>query len=433
MQDIDFDEIDRAVSAASGSTPDPAATPRSAPQPSVRPERSMPRFERSPSEQHVATQQPSLRPVAQPIETVSEPEPETEPEPVAQPEQQTVAASPAARRSSGRFMDVVHPSSDMRPAHSVKPVISPSPSFVAEQKVPEPVVAPSNPFPSYEAPLQEEPEQQDIQDSASSSFHWPDPIDLDIAEPVEADSNTLTEEPVVDLSDGLSVPSAAPVAEIAPEPAAPHTPEEDQLDDDEIDAIMSAPLESPFLTDAKVEKRPLGAFSNAEATAPSEEPELSEPETTIDTDELDMSLDAPEPEASEAPEEPAPEMPRELHEDVLLLDAHTTETTVETEEPAPAVKSLTSVLETPNDAAKPVVAVTDVPVGPTSISQQYKEQPSSATHAGVSIYDTDTYHQPLTHPPKKRSSLLVIVWIIAIALVGGGLGLGLYLARPMLS
>lgn len=430
MQDIDFDEIDRAVSAAAGTTPDPAAAPQPAPQPSARPERSAPRFDRQPSVQHVATQQPSLRYVATAVETVQEPapEPEAEPTPSEQPVQPS--ASPAARRSSGRFMDVVHPSSDMRPAHTVKPVISPSPSFVIENTARTAPAPTPTPTPSFEAPVEPVQDDQDDDDTSLASFHWPDPIDMDLSEPEAPKTEVPAEEPVVDLTSGLSVPSAAPVAEIAPEPEAPHTPEEDQLDDDEIDAIMSAPLESPFLSDAKVEKRPLGAFSGAETVAPSEELVPSEPATEVNTDELDLSLDEP---AKEAPEEPVHEMPRELHEDILLLDAHTTDAADDLAEPEAAVKPVATVLETPNDAVKPVAPVTDVPSGPTSISQQYKEQPSSTAHAGVSIYDTDTYHQPLTHPPKKRSSVLIIVWIIAIALLGGGLGLGIFLALPMLT
>ena len=86
MKDLDFDELDRAVNSAIN--PQPAA----------------------PAE-----------PVAEP------PAPETEPavEPVTEPPAPTPVVSspsPAARRSSGRFMDVVHPSSDMRAKANETPV-----------------------------------------------------------------------------------------------------------------------------------------------------------------------------------------------------------------------------------------------------------------------------------------------------------------------
>lgn len=141
MTDFDFDELDRAVNGALGG--DPIDTP------AVRPEG--------------------------PQRTAPQPEPRdvVVPRPV-----QT--AAPAMRRNGGRFMDVVHPSSDMR-TRSNEPV--------------------------------------NIQPLAPEKS----------AGPVE---------------------SAAPAT-----PAPPNSPLTAEL---EFEETWQAPLDSPFLPDAQVQKRPLG-------------------------------------------------------------------------------------------------------------------------------------------------------------------------------
>lgn len=255
MQDIDFDEIDRAVSSTMGTKPAPASVPvNDAPAPAA---------------------------------------PATD------------EGTPATRRSSGRFMDVFHPSSDMRPAVPERsaPRQSETPVRTAE---PAPVTPPA---------------------PATNDDAWPDPLDFhgfkDESEP------------------------EAPAAEEAP-----------------------APLESPFLSDAKVEKRPLGAFSAVESamSAPATEP-------------------TPEPEAPAAPvTEPAPEMPVEA--------------------PAPVEEVPSSI--------------------PASITQQYKEQPSTTDQPSGAIFDTEAYHQPLAHPTKSKSGLWVVLWIVGLIVVGGGLGAAVY-------
>lgn len=262
MQDIDFDEIDRAVSSATGGkTDDAAPTPRD--------------------------------------NTVP------------------VKAAPAARRSSGRFMDVVHPSSDMRS----------SPAERSQPRSEEPVAA-ETPAPTAETTA------------------WPDPLDFH----------------------GFK-------SDDTPEEAETLTPEK--------------PLESPFLSDAKVEKRPLGAFSAVESTPAQESPvEEVAAEEPANPEEEPALLEAPETE---------------------LLEATTEETPVETE---PAVEE---------------------PIGPTSITQQYKEQAPAEDQTSGAIYDTEAYHQPLAHPVKKKSGALVVVWVLVLLLLGGGVGAAVYfIVLPML-
>lgn len=304
MQDIDFDEIDRAVNSITSAHTE--AQVRTAP---------------------VVDTQPIVR------ETVA-----------AAPAPTPVVASPAVRRSSGRFMDVVHPSSDMRPGLSARPAAPSAPSLHREEIVErhEDSIGRSEPTAV-----------------SSSAFHWPDPV------------------------------SEVPVASV-PVP----TPEEVPPQVDEEDDAVS--LESPFLTDAKVAKRPLGAFSEVEtspsvfeSSAPSPEEQLLEQPSALQ----------PTEQTSEQP----PELPVVPEDDLDLAVS----TTVAEETPAVQVAETTL-------------------TGPTSIIQQYKEQPRVEGEPSGAIFDTEAYHQPLAHATKKRSGILVAVWVIALILVGGGIGAGVY-------
>jgi hypothetical protein len=292
MQDIDFEELDRAVSSTMGPSDSTSQEERVA----------------------ISTQPPEVK-------TVS---------------------TPAARRSSGRFMDVVHPSSDMRNTSTER----------------------SAPRISEPAPIRE----AESAPERDTSTDWPDPLDFHGFTGDEANNDE-------------------PISE---------TPAVEEPKDDE-----SQPLESPFLTDAKVEKRPLGAFSD------------SEPVPSI-SDELAKAEDAPteEPELLlEASDEP-------------LLEAKNEE--AETKEVELAESETPEVEETP--APKE-----DIPTGPSSITQQYKEQPSTTSQPSGAIYDTEAYHQPLAYPAKKKSGAIVVLWIIGLIIIGGGIGAAVYFfVLPML-
>jgi hypothetical protein len=185
-----------------------------------------------------------------------------------------------------------------------------------------------------------------------------------------------------------------------------------------------APLSSPFLTDAKVEKRPLGSSLPTTMAVP---PTTSESETTTSVvDDSAAQLPA-------MPSEVESQMPEELQGDLIAVEAdthmgmpktdesHPLETTAEPKKEekkleAPAAPIL---LEEPHSAE-------EKPAGPPSIPQQYREEPNSGEKESGAIYDTDTYHQPLAHPAKKKSGWMWVLWIVIILLVGAGGGAALY-------
>jgi hypothetical protein len=336
MKDLDFDELDRAVnSLISGGQPS------------------------------VATPEPVLN---VPTTLVSNDAPSQPP----------VAPAPsqplAARRSSGRFMDVVHPSSDMRSSAPVA-VVAPV-SRIA------PTIAPVA-TPSVSTPVPVEP--------TTPKSEYPDPIDFQGFNPGVAPTPT---------------PEVAPVA---------HEDEDSDITKiaDDITASLgkdtTTPLESPFIADAKVEKRPLGAFSgdisvDAAVTEPVEEeptPSVELPvESKDDSDDHPIEKDVP--------------LPAELQNDLLSIEAN--------ENPVAA----------PEAVFTPPAASTDVPVGPTSISQQYSEKPSTGDQPVPTMFAAEAYKKPAAHP-KKKSGWFVVLWIGLLIIVGGGIGAAVYFfVLPML-
>lgn len=300
MSDFDFDELDKAVAGA------------------------------------LETDTPSTS-QANATRDVGAPEPVKDaptPEPVKQP-----VTPPAIRRASGRFMDVVHPSSDMR---------SSRPGFTA------PAAKPVN-----------ERESNDEDELIEAKL---------ISDPSELDS----------LSE-----SSSPVGE------------------------WSKPLESPFLPDTKVEKRPLGGNAEAETFASLFEATNNEP-----------LLEAPDEPRLEATTMPDP-IDFAAHSMALPSENEDTGATEEAEEPSDA-EEVSAEVPTAEKAEEPVTAVEPVgPVGPTSITQQYTEQQSTEEPSGA-IYDTENYHQPLAHDGKKHSSVWTILGIILLVLLGAGAGVAFY-------
>jgi len=323
--DFDFDELDKAVTGAIGSDTETDET-------------SDVSFSSATIEDAPRTSEPAM------VSSLPAP---SEPPKVA----------PAARRSSGRFMDVVHPSSDMR-SRTSPAVFEPTKPLV--QSFTPPV-----------AKIEEQPQAQvsDVEDDA----------DIDA------------------LSDSLN----AAVGE------------------------WSKPLESPFLADAKVEKRPLGGvgpeptFSLLEA--PEDELKLEAPE-----EELLLEATLPDPidfaahaAAAELASEKEDTGSMAIFEEVP--EEHSFEKPVEREEK-----------KTTPELAAPAVIKEEAPVGPTSITQQYIEQ-ANTTQVSGAIYDTENYHKPLSPVAKKKSGAWTILWILLLVILGAGAGVAFYLfVLPML-
>lgn len=264
-------------------------------------------------------------------------------------------------------MDVVHPSSDMR-----VPFVPPRPS-VREAADIQPVVAPE---PASEpAPASQEP-------AVTPATAWPDPLDF---HGFNMTDNAQDATPTSTNQDDIKTQFDSASSEAA----------SDQL----------APLESPFLADAKVEKRPLGAFADSIATPAADEPQLPDEAPSSDND-RPIETDTP--------------LPAELQDNLLSIESNEDTASVATET-APV---------TPAFPPAAPVASPDVQI---SIAQQYVEQPSTGDKPAGSIFDVDSYHKPIAHPKKHKSGWMVALWIVLLLILGVGAGAGFYFyILPML-
>lgn len=363
MKDLDFDELDRAVSSLMTSTT------------KGKPEH---------TEDTVLTIAPTLSTNNAPAfpaqqSEISSPAATSTPSAPSTP-------SPAARRS-GRFMDVVHPSSDMKSAAAARRVSREGVSIAAPDGVApvDPVSTPEPATTSYDA----EPDTTSVlPETETATASWPDPIDFHSTTPTD-NAPAVTEEPEPAVVEPRET-EQAPIAN---------------------DTDMSEPLQSPFLSDAKVEKRPLGAFAITEPTAATESAVAPVEDTPVAED-----TSVAQETTAEADPEPPVALPEELKSDIVAIEADTA-----------AADSPEQPVANTADIPMSAPVVTPAPtVGPTSIKQQYKEEPSSTPADHAPIYDSASYTQPLAHPAKKKSGWLVVLFIVLLILIGAGAGAAIY-------
>lgn len=246
--------------------------------------------------------------VVQQEEEVVEPTPTPNPEPsiVSMPVQPPSASViPAAQRpSSGRFMDVVHPSSDMK-------VSVPPPRDPAVEPTPNP-----EPLPIVAAPVQELP--------------------------------------AVDVE-----------------------------------------LSSPFLPDAKVEKRPLG-----DPTAPAKE--------------LDY-------------------IPNDISEEIVAINSEAV-TTEEASKSTQNILDATKIEPVVSEVDQQLQAIESAQVQTVSGDEAAALRAVESVDASVvpaadpqgAIFDVEEYHQPLAHPAKQKSGWGVVIVIVVIIVLAAAVGAGAY-------
>ncbi len=360
MQDLDFDELDKAVNSLVQNTI-PTLTPDSEPQDTILDlgsgKISMPDM----TTQSVITPISNATPVQSPL---------------------------AGRRSNGRFMDVVPPSSNTR----VNPTM---PERVSRQGVTlDPI---DNNLPMIPADESLPAVADDVKNT-----QWPDPINF------QSNNQDQSSEPVKEDNEDADI---------------------DRISNDidnTINQSLNEPQDSPFLSGAKVDKRPLGAFS-------------SDQPAQIVSESVDKPLEHTDLAQDTQPQtEIASVIPAELHPDLLSIESDSTTVPdvpgmhdVNQFKPEPSVVavSTSSVVNTTVVAAAPVVEAsvsTNQPEGPVSITQQYSEQPSTGDQTTGAIYDTDSYHKAILAPTKKKSGWMIVLWITVLVVVGAGAGAAVY-------
>ncbi|MEI6054151.1 MAG: hypothetical protein WCQ49_02150 [Candidatus Saccharibacteria bacterium] len=299
MQDLDFDELDKAVNSLmpkSKSASDDSLTPSSSSAPVT------------------STDGPITAPIA-PVTVVSTPP----------------ALNTVERPSTGRFMDVVHPSSNMR-ANINLPQRQASTAQTPRSDDNKPV-APIISAPQYSPPV-----------------------------------TSTTQPPAINNWAGLSgyqEPNEVP--------------------------------ESPFLPEAKVEKRPLGAFSDEAVSSTAIGETKSEQINALDDQTIEKTKPVETVDLSKS-------LPDELDDSLLNVESSSS---------------------THSNAAE--LAVNPLSkLSNDSINQQYTEKPTSTIKDSTSIYDTSSYNKAVVSKPKKKSGWLMVLWIVLLLIAGVGAGVGFY-------
>lgn len=292
--------------------------------------------------------------------------------------------SPVARRaSSGRFMDVMHPSSDMRNTPPVRTprqqsVTTPSPvdASTAPISAPSPVpVAPSSVFAANSPSVASEPLV--VSDSADVTGAV-DPIDFSVGY-----GNNNPTQPLADQDSSNSFatdPSSNPdpIENILDEIPTADEIEADALPKTEMESLgvdyaeEPARADSPFLPDAVVEKRPLGSTSEVNS----------------------LMQEA-------ASFEEAPALPVDLASNPDVIP----------ESPVGVVASEPKSLPKDPLPAKSQVVPNSQPAATNS------DAPSS-------IFDTPATSSPVVK--KKKTGLKVVLWIAILALLGASVGAAVY-------
>lgn len=302
-----------------------------------------------------ASATPSLEPAAAPTTSAAIAS--------APPASQARPASLATKRR-GQFMDVMHHSAKMTTGTrgvSATPQLSRhgvslAPSSDAIKPEPAADASASTPATSLAPPAVPE---------------WPDPIDL-VIEPEPAN-----------ITPEVSEAPAEPVIE---------------------------PLSSPFLPDAKVEKRPLGS-------AP-----------TIDADVAATAV-APVP-PSESEDAEAASLPIELSGGVLAVESSEAVAEKTPESDAALIPEPSAVPQPPAVPLAPSEAPATEPVvhpsGPASIPPQYKTERTSEPAEHSALYDTVSEAHGAALSSKKKNGWLVPFAIVGFIILGCAGGVAAY-------
>lgn len=362
MTELDFDELDKAVNSLMGD--------KKPGEPVVGKDDSD--LNAAPAQPVVSPQPPVDTPGSEPIAKASA----DTPAPAApEPEASRVAAPPAASiatKRRGQFMDVMHPSADMKSTgRTARPTARVSRQGVAVAPNPDSAGAPASQEVSTTQTM--EPVTSPVTEKSTSD--WPDPIDT--ATPVAPDASAVT-------------------ATENPEP--PVTPPELNMAD-----TSTNPLDSPFLPDAKVEKRPLGQ------TQP-----IEQPDTNVDSQ-------------TEYTPESSADLPDELSGGVLAVesnDLHADDTSTKAPQETPPVTPAEQSAE-PQPAAIADLPDDTIPVQ-ASIPPQYKPDDSEAEPAEHSALYDEVSNAHAAKPPKKKHGWVIMLAIIGLVLLGCAGGVAVY-------
>ncbi len=373
MKDIDFDELDRAVSSVLG--------------------------QQGPKKDDGVTTAQTVT-AEEPVETTSAPDAEAPVETTPPVEEQPAAsATPLAVKRRGKFMDVMHPSADMTsatPTAPVKPrtssVLQPlSDNVTPEAPAPEAAEAPAGS--SVVEPTAELDESHALigAEPAPVENLLPEHAGEDAAEATQSSEATSTEEvssePVA-ATEPMQQEATEPVKSLYVDPLDLAKPDEQPAeevegsDNQQSEEASEEQSGTPFLPDAQVDKRPLGAFGEAENTS-AEAPVAAPEQAAQSTDNTQAS--------------PAVPLPRELQPDVVEVES----------------------------------AAQDAETSPVPLTSEVKaDEVDDGRVEGHPLFDTSTYHEPIAaaHGKGMPGWVKWLIGLLVCLALGAGVGYFLFTA-----
>ena len=315
------------------------------------------------------------------------------------------------------------PEAQVSPVTTPPAQVNPAPEFPAIEK--KPALLPSTP-PSAETSGDIQPEATPV---SPQVIKKPQPVALKRrGQFMDMKPSSATKKPAQ-----MSLRKTMPV--IAPLNAAPKTQPVQSVDEPKPDNIpqptdtpqslleqdTTNPDQTPFLADAKVEKRPLGAAMPQEAVST---PNLEEPEDITLGEQL-------------TPESSSP-LPPELQTNVLEAESDITVT-----EPEPAAtpldeKNTAAFAEALDDTApaaseSPTPQASDTaqkttaaPQDPGNIQPQYSKKQSVDEPKHAELYH-DAHDSTAAHEESHHSFIFYFVMILLFVIIGCGIGVVYYL------
>jgi hypothetical protein len=390
VKDIDFDELDRAVSSLLTNKDEPAATNTPAPATST------------PTPQDPPVDVPDSAEAPKETPSIITPASANPPKAASAPAPKPAAGTGETafnlpNRSTGRFMDVVHPSSDMGPN---TPSAQPSPTLGRKLQPVSKDVKPESAAPGAETSPEANESTVPAEPAAPTpaTTVWPDPLD------------------VHGFKDDLDAP-------VAPTPAV--TPTEE--------SAKPADVSSPFLSDTKVEKRPLGAYSD-QATPKTTEADAeaatdAKPEIATDASKASdlegAKLPIDDPTIPKPPEEPEP-LPPEFDSALIAVESgdrpeDEDDHDDDSDKQSNADDKTTIPVKNGDKEDDAVPTPSPLPVASMSIPAQYRPVERSNADAEGHVFDTKDYHTPISVNSKKKSSagLWILFCVLLVSIVGG--------------
>lgn len=266
-------------------------------------------------------------------------------------------AFPVAPRRRGQFMDVIRPAETNASSGVDYSARKPSTLQPLTPEVVETESEAENPAPTEENVLQE------------ASTEYVDPIAEENSEEQVDDTNKSdTEVSLGDFENGF----------VDSDEKSTH----DELKKDEVEGDSEVPIASPFISGTEVEKRPLGAYTDPSSDG------------RIDSS---LSHDSEESTAGSEDDKEAPEasvsLPAELSSEVV---------SVESDDP------------TLGGAENDTPPTDNMSLGLQSITQQYRTEQLENDAEPHPVFDTQQYHQPLTPPEKPRTGRKIIKYVLFV-------------------